>query len=74
MKSKPEDRLERYKLTLGDVRKSDQQRDELLGALKACDDAFVSWQVGNVPGRPEDILRLIVKVRTAIANAEGGKP
>src|SRR5262245_4827713 len=44
-----------------------RQRDELLDALKACDEAFASWQIGQIPGRPEDILALIVRVRSAIA-------
>jgi hypothetical protein len=40
---------------------------ELLEALNDCDKAFAAWQVGQIPGRPEDILALIVKVRAAIA-------
>lgn len=48
-----------------------EQRSDLLEALKACDDAFAGWQAGTVPGRPEDILALIVKTRAAIAKAEG---
>lgn len=43
---------------------------ELLAALTKCDTAFASWQVGQIPGRPEDILALIVEVRAAIAKAE----
>lgn len=46
---------------------------ELLEALKECDKAFVSWQVGQIPGRPEDILALITKTRAAIAKAEGSE-
>lgn len=42
---------------------------EMRRALEACDKAFVSWQVGQIPGRPEDILDLIVQVRSAIASA-----
>lgn len=45
--------------------------DDLLAALKKCDNAFVAWQVGQIPGRPEDILALIAEVRAAIAKAEG---
>jgi hypothetical protein len=44
---------------------------EMLGALERCDDAFAMWQVGGVPGRPEDILRLVTQVRAAIAKARG---
>lgn len=44
---------------------------EMLEALKACDEAFAMWQVGGIPGRPEDILKLIVDVRSAIAKATG---
>lgn len=47
------------------------QHQELLGALEDCDNAFAAWQVGQIPGRPEDILRLIMKVRSAIAKAKG---
>ncbi len=43
--------------------------DDMLEALEACDTAFVSWQVGQIPGRPEDILSLITKVRNAIKKA-----
>lgn len=42
---------------------------DLLAALKSCDDAFAGWQIGVVPGRPEDILALIGKVRSALARA-----
>lgn len=44
---------------------------ELLEALTKCDRAFAAWQVGQIPGRPEEILALIVEVRAAIAKAEG---
>ena len=47
------------------------QRDELLAALKDCDNAFAAWQCGQIPGRPDDIYALIVAVRAAIAKAEG---
>ncbi len=40
--------------------------EEALDALKDCDLAFANWQVGQIPGRPEDILALITKVRNAI--------
>lgn len=43
---------------------------DLLQALKGCDKAFVSWQLGQIPGRPDDILALIRDVRNAIAKAE----
>src|SRR6185369_15263251 len=43
----------------------------LFEALKLCDSAFICWQVGQIPGRPEDILALITKVRAAIALAKG---
>ncbi len=46
---------------------------ELLAACEACSDVFASWQVGQVPGRPADILALIVKVRAAVAKAREGK-
>src|SRR5687767_874438 len=41
----------------------------LLEALQECDHAFAAWQVGQIPGRPEDILALITLVRAAIAEA-----
>jgi hypothetical protein len=44
---------------------------DLLDALDACNDAFCFWQIGVVPKRPEDILALIGKVRSAIAKARG---
>lgn len=44
---------------------------ELLAALERCDLAFADWQVGVVPGRPEDILALIAQVRAALAKATG---
>lgn len=40
-------------------------------ALMECDVAFCHWQLGQIPGRPEDILALINVVRQAIAAAEG---
>ncbi len=46
----------------------------LYEALTECDLAFVSWQLGQIPGRPDDILRLITKARTALAEADGGMP
>lgn len=39
----------------------------LIAALEACDRAFVNWQIGQIPGRPEDILALINQVRSALA-------
>lgn len=36
-------------------------------ALENCDKAFASWQVGQIPGRPEDILTLINEERAALA-------
>ncbi len=53
-----------------DLRK---QRDELVEALNECDKAFACWQIGQIPGRPEDILKLINKVRQAIARCKEGK-
>lgn len=44
---------------------------DMLAALNKCDSAFVAWQVGQIPGRPEDILALITEVRAAIAKAGG---
>jgi hypothetical protein len=44
---------------------------DLLEALRRCNDAFAGWQIGAVPGRPEDILALIGETRAAIAKAEG---
>jgi hypothetical protein len=44
---------------------------ELLAALKGADSAFTSWQCGQIPGRPEDILALITAIRDAISRAEG---
>lgn len=41
----------------------------LRNALEACDKAFASWQLGQIPGRPEDILRLIFQVRGALSEA-----
>jgi hypothetical protein len=49
-----------------------RSHDAMMAALKDCDNAFAAWQIGQIPGRPEDILALITKVRSAIANAEGG--
>lgn len=45
---------------------------EATGALDSCDKSFACWQVGQIPGRPEDILSLIVQVRNTLAklNAE----
>lgn len=43
---------------------------DLLAALEACDKAFVAWQLGQIPGRPEDILALIAQTRAAIAKAK----
>ena len=42
----------------------------LVNVLTECDRAFANWQVGQIPGRPEDILALIVQVRAALALAE----
>lgn len=60
-----------------DVEKIIKERDTLLAdnerlreALRACDKAFVSWQVGQIPGRPEDILALIAKARAALSATE----
>lgn len=49
------------------------QRDALKEALNNCDKAFVSWQVGQIPGRPEDILAMITNVREALAATEEKK-
>lgn len=57
--------LERENARLQDANKA------LSGALEDCDNAFAAWQLGQIPGRPEDILGLINKVRRAIACAEG---
>jgi hypothetical protein len=38
----------------------------MVDVLKRCDHAFASWQCGQIPGRPEDILALIVDVRAAL--------
>jgi len=43
-------------------------------ALNACDKAFAAWQVGQIPGRPEDILALISEVRAALAKSRGETP
>lgn len=40
---------------------------ELINALDACNKAFAAWQCGQIPGRPEDILILITKVRKALS-------
>lgn len=45
---------------------------DMLTALLGCDSAFAAWQVGQIPGRPEDILALIAKVRAAITKATEG--
>lgn len=42
------------------------ERDRLKAALVKCDLAFVNWQIGQIPGRPEDILALITEVRAAL--------
>lgn len=44
---------------------------ELLATMKSCDEAFADWQVGQIPGRPDDILALVTRLRAAIAKAEG---
>ena len=44
---------------------------ELLEACNRCDAAFATWQVGQIPGRPEDILALVQFLRAAISKAEG---
>lgn len=38
-----------------------QESAQMRKALQAVDSAFVHWQVGQIPGRPEDILKLIAK-------------
>ena len=43
---------------------------DLLAACEGCSDAFASWQLGQIPGRPDDILRLVTMVRDAIAKAQ----
>lgn len=43
---------------------------EALAALRLCDEAFASWQVGQIPGRPDDILALTSRVRAALEQAE----
>jgi len=45
--------------------------DDMLEALEDCDRAFALWQIGQIPGRPEDILALIAKTRKAIQKARG---
>lgn len=45
---------------------------DLLEALEKADQTFISWQVGQIPGRPEDILAVIEMVRAALAKAKGG--
>jgi hypothetical protein len=42
---------------------------QMHAALAKCNDAFAAWQFGQIPGRPEDILALIMQVRTAIEAA-----
>lgn len=44
------------------------QRDNhmLRVALEACDLAFVNWQIGQIPARPEGILTLIKNVRDTL--------
>lgn len=47
---------------------------EMESVLEECDSAFVNWQLGQIPGRPEDILVLISKVRKVLKKAkEGGE-
>ena len=45
------------------------EREALITALQDCDHAFAAWQVGQIPGRPEDILALITRVRAALQKA-----
>ena len=47
---------------------------ELVDGLDDCRRAFGCWQVGQIPGRPEDILALIAKVDALLAKyeAKGG--
>ena len=56
--------------TAAEVDRLKSVNTDLLEALKGCDKAFVSWQVGQIPGRPEDILALITQVRAALAKAQ----
>src|SRR3990167_6080839 len=49
---------------------SQETARELLEACRKCNNVFASWQLGQIPGRPEDILALITEVRSAIAAAE----
>lgn len=43
---------------------------ESLAALRACSEAFAGLQVGQVPGRPDDILALTARVRAALEKGE----
>ncbi len=45
---------------------------DLLAVSVRCDCAFASWQIGQIPGRPEDILALITDLRAAVSKAIGG--
>lgn len=44
--------------------------DALVAALQKCSAAFASWQMGQIPGRPEDILALTSEVRAALTQAQ----
>lgn len=52
---------------------SESTRSRLVKALEGCDKAFAAWQVGQIPGRPEDILALITDVRAALSAAHKGE-
>jgi len=45
--------------------------EEMYEVLKRCDHAFACWQLGVVPGRPEDILALTSSVREVLYKVEG---
>lgn len=41
-------------------------KTQVIEALEACDSAFAAWQIGQIPGRPDDILALKQRVLTAL--------
>ena len=42
-------------------------QDKVREALEKCHSAFASWQIGQVPGRPDDILKLKQDVLEALS-------
>ncbi len=61
------------KLAEIEIIKHREREAGLVEALEGCRKAFTNWQIGQIPGRPEDILALIVKVDKALDTAIEGR-